>query len=194
MFLSSVLDNVWLAVGIWVVLYCLDYLFTLKGARLYQMGANKHYNFSGGYELNPYFEEDIARLRRFSWRFWLMLVLLAGVLIILHALPEIFAFLWGTLVGVQVVVQLRHINNLVSFYYARDSRGVRGKVEIDHWLSLRLSAVSSLSLAILFLSLYLLFGSLALLGATVGCLSLAVRHFLDSVKSAKKNNQPRIEQ
>ena len=70
MFLSTVLDNVWLAVGLWVALFLLDHLLTLKAARMYEMGANKHFTFSGGYELNPYFKEDIARLRTFSFRFF----------------------------------------------------------------------------------------------------------------------------
>ena len=186
MFLSTVLDNVWLAVGLWVALFLLDHLLTLKAARMYQMGANKHFTFSGGYELNPYFKEDIARLGTFSFRFLLMLILGAGVLMISHPLPEMFALVWGMLIGTQLVVQLRHINNLVRFHYARDSRGMSGRIETDHWLSLRLSAVNSLSFAIFFLCFFLLFGSLVLLGATIGCLSLALRHFFDS---ARKNNQ-----
>lgn len=186
MFLSTVLSNAWLAVGLWAALFCLDYVLTLKAARMYQMGANKHFIFSGGYELNPYFKEDIARLRSLSFRFLLMLIMVAGFLLIIHALAEIFAFVWGMLVGVQLVVQLRHINNLVRFYYARDSRGMTGRIETDHWLSLRLSAAGFLSFAILFLFLFLLLGSLVLLGATVGCFSVSLRHFFDS---ARKNNQ-----
>jgi hypothetical protein len=186
MLLSTVLNNVWIAIGLWAVLFCLDYIFTMKAARMYQMGANKHFIFAGGYELNEYFKEDVAKLKVLSFRFWLVLIIVAGTLLIIHPLPEAFALVWGMLIGTQMAVQLRHINNLMRFYYARDSRGTKGRIETDHWLSLRLSAVSFLSLGVLFLFLFLLMGSLVLLGATVGCLAISLRHFLDSAKQNKQ--------
>jgi hypothetical protein len=190
MLLSIVLDNVWIAIGIWVALFCLDYIFTMKAARMYQKGANKHFIFSGGYELNPYFKDDVAKLKVFSFRFWLVLIMVVGTLLIIHQLPEAFALVWGMLIGTQIAVQFRHISNLMRFYYAQDSTGTRGRIETDHWLSLRLSAVGFLSFGALFLFLFLLMGSLVLLGATVGCLSLSLRHFIDSVKQNKQSESP----
>lgn len=67
MLLNLFLNNVWLAIGLWAGLYLLDYIFTLKAARLYKEGANKHFAFPDGIELNPYFKEDIGNLRRFQF-------------------------------------------------------------------------------------------------------------------------------
>src|SRR5207245_8874534 len=92
--------NFWLAIGTWVVLYCLDYGLTLVGAKLYRSRGSKHYSFSEGYELNPVFKEDIARLRVFSFRFFLLLIFSSGLLAILYSanFPPAFMLAWGALV------------------------------------------------------------------------------------------------
>lgn len=187
MLLNLFLNNVWLAIGLWTILYLMDYLLTLKAARMYYAGANKHFAFAGGYELNPVFKEDIAGLRRFSPRFWLLLFLVAGLLLIIYAInfPEAFAFAWGMLVCIQIAIHLRHIRNLMVFHYARDSRGMSGRIEYQHWLSLRLSSVELFSFPLLFLFLFLFSGSFFMLGGAVGCLSLALRHLFDSTKESK---------
>ena len=187
MLLNSFLNNVWLAIGLWAIFYLIDYVLTLKAARMYHAGVSKHFTFAGGYELNPVFKEDIARLRRFSFRFWLLLFFFGGFLLILHSLdvPELFAFLWGTLVCTQMAIHLRHIRNLAIFHYARDSNGMSGRIEYEHWLSLRLSSIELFSFSVLFLFLFLLWGNLFILGGAVGCLSLALRHLLDSTKERK---------
>ena len=187
MLLNLFLNNVWLAIGLWCVMYLMDYVFTLKAAHMYQAGAKKHFKFAGGYELNPFFKEDIAFLRRFSPRFWFLLFLVSGLLLLLHRLnfPEGFTFAWGMLVGLQLAIHCRHVHNLMVFYYALDSNGVSGYIEYQHWLSLRLSSIGLFSFSILFLFLFLFLGTFFLLGAAVGCFSLALRHFLDSAKANK---------
>jgi len=80
MILEFLLTHAWLAIGLWILFYCVDYLLTIKAARMYQAGANNHIAFAGGYELNPIFQKDIATLRRFSYRFFLLLLLFGGIL------------------------------------------------------------------------------------------------------------------
>jgi hypothetical protein len=184
MLLNYLLKHGWIAVVIWAFLYCLDYLFTLKAARMYEAGVNKHFSFAGGYELNPFFKDDIAQLRRFSFRFWLMLVLYCGLLLILDSfgIQELFAFAWGALVCVQLAVHFRHVRNLVVFHYAQQSKGISGKIEYQQWLSLRLSAIELLWFTGFFLFLYLLYGDFVVLGGALGCLSNAITHLKDAKK------------
>jgi hypothetical protein len=187
MLLDLFLNNVWLAIGLWCVMYLMDYVLTLKAAHMYQAGANKHFKFAGGYELNPFFKEDIAFLRRFSPRFWLLLLLVSGLLFVLHSLnfPPAFAFAWGLLIGIQIAIHCRHVHNLMVFHYAVDSNGVGGYIEYQHWLSLRLSSIGLFSFSIVFLFLFLFLGTFFLLGTAVGCFTLALRHYLDSAKANK---------
>jgi hypothetical protein len=172
---------------LWAGLYLLDYIFTLKAARLYRDGANKHFVFPGGIELNPYFKDDIANLRRFSFRFFLMLVFVGGLLLIAYSVefPVAFAFLWGMFFWMQIAVHMRHVRNLMVFSYARTSTGVSGQLGYEHWLSLRLSALDMTSFAILFLIVFLFWGSFFMLGGAIGCFSVGLRSLVDSWKSKR---------
>ena len=185
MLLNLFLNNVWLAIGLWAILYVMDYIFTLSTARIYKEGASKHFMFPGGIELNPYFKEDIANLRRFSFRFFLMLFFVGGLLLIAHSvdLPEVFALAWGMFVWIQIANHFRHIRNLMVFHYARTSTGVSGQMRYEPWLSLRLSALDMFSFAGLFLILFLFWGSFFVLGGAIGCLLFALTHLIDSKKS-----------
>ena len=191
MLLNLFLNNVWLAISLWSFLYLMDYLLTLKAARMYYSGASKHFKFAGGYELNPIFKEDIAGLRRFSFRFWLLLFFVGGLLLISHSLdlPEVFAGVWGMLVGIQIAIHFRHIRNLAVFHHARYSKGMSGHLEYEHWLSLRLSSVELFSFSLLFLFIFLFWGSVVMLGGAAGCFALALRHLIDSTKERKKSPQ-----
>jgi hypothetical protein len=185
MLLDLFLNNAWAAIGLWAFLYCLDYAFTFKAAKIYKAGAGKHFGFAGGYELNPFFQNDIAQLRRFSFRFFLLLLLVSGLLLILHStgFREYFAFVWGLMICLQLTVHFRHLRNLAVFYYAKDSKGVNGRIEYEHWLSLRLSSIELLCFSVFYLFLFLLWGNLFVLGGATGCLVLALRNLFDSRRS-----------
>src|SRR6266550_520459 len=185
--LDFFLSNIWLGIVFWVVLSSLDYIFTMTAARFYRDGAKQHYLFPEGIELNPFFRDDVAKIRTFSFRFFLTLFFVAGLLLIAYELnvPWAFALVWGMFVGIQLANHCRHIRNLVVFSYARRSAGVSGKIQYEHWLSLRLSSVDFSCFGVLFLLLFLFWGNLFILGATLGCCSLALRHFIDSVRKRK---------
>src|SRR4030095_14317054 len=104
MFLVFFLNTAGASIGLWALLYSVDYLLTLKAARLYEGGVKNHMSFGGGYELNPVFKQDIAAIRGFSYRFFLLLLLFGGLLLTIHilAMKEMFAFSWGLLIGIQL--------------------------------------------------------------------------------------------
>ena len=183
--LNFVLNNVWLAIGIWATLYCLDYVFTIKAARLYRDGAQQHFVFPEGIELNAFFQDDIAKIRTFSFRFFLMLFFVAGLLLIAFQIPEAFALVWGMFVGIQLANHCRHLHGLAAYSNARRSVGLSGKIQYEHWLSLRLSSVDFFCFGLLFLILFSFWGHLFALGAAVGCVLLALRQLIDSVKKRK---------
>jgi hypothetical protein len=185
--LDLFLNNIWLAIAFWTVLSSLDYIFTMTAARFYRDGAKQHYLFPEGIELNPFFRDDVAQIRTFSFRFFLSLFFVAGFLFIVYELnvPWAFALVWGMFVGIQLTNNCRHIRNLVVFSYARRSAGVSGKIQYEHWFSLRLSSVDFFCFGLLFLLLFLFLGNLFVLGAAIGCLSLAFRYLIDSVRKRK---------
>lgn len=186
MLLNLFNEKPWLSIGWWVVLFCLDYALTLWAARMYQANAGKHYSFSGGYELNQFFSEDIAKLRPFSFRFFLMLLFVVGLMLISFVIgPEMFELTWGMFIGLQLSVLSRHVLNLTMFYYASRSAGVEGRIQIEHWLSLRLASIESLTFSLVFIAIYFLADKTFLLGGSAGCLLLALRLLADSYQQRK---------
>jgi len=115
------------------------------------------------------------------------IALVVGLLLMIYELniPAGFAVALGMFVGIQLANHCRHIRNLFVFSYARRSAGVSGKIQYAHWLSLRLSSVDFFCFGVLFLIFFLFWGHLFMLGAALGCLSLAIRHLIDSVKKRK---------
>ena len=186
MLLNLFNEKPWVSIGCWAAFFCLDYALTLWAARMYQAKAGKHYSFSGGYELNEFFKDDIAKLRPFSFRFFLMLLFVVGLMLIgFVSGQEMFEFTWGMFIGMQLSVLFRHILNLTMFYYASRSAGIEGRIQMEHWLSLRLAAIESLTFSLVFLAIYLLADKTFLLGASAGCLLLALRMLVDSYKQRR---------
>ena len=98
---------------------------------------------------------------------------------------EVFAVLWGVFVGIQLANHCRHLHGLAAYLHARKSVGMSGRIQYEHWLSLRLSSVDFFCFGLLFLILFLFWGHLFALGASVGCLLLALRQLIDSIKKRK---------
>ena len=186
MLLNLFNEKPWLSIGCWVTLACLDYALTLWAARIYHASAGKHYSFSEGYELNEFFKDDIVRLRRFSFRFFLMLLFIVGLMVISFTVgPEVFEFTWGMFIGPQLSILVRHVLNLTMFYHASKSAGIEGRIRIEHWLSLRLASIESLTFALVFIAIYLMADRIFLLGGSAGCFLLALRLLADSYQKRK---------
>jgi hypothetical protein len=180
------MERIWIPIGIWVLVYTSDFILTMIGARLYSSGANKHFDYSGGYELNPYFPKDVARLQWFTFNFFLALALYGGLLVVCSTGPrELFALAWGFLIFPQLYIHMRHVRNLVFFYHVKRSDGVEGKVRVAHWLSLRSTAAEWISFGALLLFTYGITASLPVAGGTIACVLYGIRYMQRSGRSRK---------
>ncbi|MBN1657494.1 MAG: hypothetical protein JXA93_03785 [Anaerolineae bacterium] len=192
MLIDALLDNVWLDLAIWIVLYVSDYQLTIISARRYAETIKEFSLQEGSFELTPFYEGDVDALRRFSPRMVLMLTLQCAAILIFWTLTqwsgdrEVFAGFLGAFFLLEVVVHMRHARNLVTFHYGQQG-GLRGRLERARWLVLRLSAVDMALYAVLFVLLFLLTGSWFVLGGVGGCLITAVRQWHSaSVALARK--------
>ncbi len=181
--IDYLVENVWLALGIWVVLYVSDYYLTIMGARRYRDGVKNHIEFEKYYELTPYFQKDINALRLFSPRFLLALALTAAgqalvwylAVRVIH-LPWLFELVMGGYILVELAIHVRHFRNLALFRFAARSQGVEGKISYKKWLSLNVSAVEMASFAIMLLIILLLTGRLFFAGGALTCLMTGIKH------------------
>jgi hypothetical protein len=140
---------------------------------------------TGSYELTPFYQRDIDRLRHFSPRFFIMLA--ATTLFVLISRPfllsssnsttEGYLFILGGFFLLELVVHLRHIRNIASFSYLRRSRGVTGQVCFTKGLNYRLSAIDLTTFSLCYLLLFLLTDRWFFLGGTLTCLTTASRHW-----------------
>lgn len=158
----------------WCAIYASDYYLTIYAARLYQTNVKERIVFEGSYELTPYFQDDVNRLRSVSPRFLrALLISCAGILIIWWLstqsanLPELYVFLFGALFLREAAIHVRHARNVVFFKHAQD--GIKGKLEYSRWFTLKTSAAELFSFAALFLFVFLVTGSWFCLGGAVTC-------------------------
>jgi hypothetical protein len=168
---------------IWAVLYTSDLLFTMACARLYQAGARNVVVFEGSYEITPYYQNDVDRLRIFSPRFVAALAATGAIQVMIWfltmralILPDIYFFALGAMVLVELTIHVRHVRNLFLFRSLAAGEGITGRIEYPRPIMLRLSAVEILSFAGLYLVLFVFTGSWFVLGGAMACLSLAFNH------------------
>jgi hypothetical protein len=176
-------EHFWLAAVLWALTYFSDYAVTLHTARLYQVRAHEHFTFGGSFELTPYYQADVDRLRRWSPRFWLALALstvlmgLAWVLsVVVLGMPALFTFLAGALLLRQAAVHLRHARNYVLFRAVRDTGEVSGQISYARPLVLRLSAAEFAAWGLLFLALGVVTSSWFLFGGALSCAVTGYQH------------------
>src|SRR5258708_1135039 len=123
--LDLFLNNIWLSIALWTVLYCFDYIFTMTTARFYRDGAQQHYAFPEGIELNPFFRDDVAEVRTISFRFFLVLFFVVGLLVITYELnvPEVSAIVCCLFVAPQSAIysRLRGSSAAIRFWLVYES-------------------------------------------------------------------------
>lgn len=183
MFDALLIDHPFVALAVWAALYISDYYLTLWGARLYTETASAFIDFSGSYEIEEVFKQDIDALRRVSPQFVYRLCLSSAALLAfwwytvrIADLPAFFLVLFGGYVLVELVVHARHISNIVLFRTMGMTGAVEGKIKYARWVTERLSIAQLLSFAAFFALCFLMSDTVFFLGGTLGCLASARRH------------------
>jgi hypothetical protein len=176
------LRSLWPGLLVWIVLYVSDYALTITAARLYRKGVNEKIVFEGSYEITPYFQKDIDSLRLISPRFLVALLWIAGLLAVswlffAQSQPELYEFMLGLMILVQLSIHTRHLRNLFLFRAITKTSGITGRIEYSRALMLRMSSTESLIFSGMFLILFAFTQSWFILGGAVGCLALAAKHF-----------------
>jgi hypothetical protein len=172
----------WPGVLLWAVLYTSDFLFTMTCARLYQAGAKAHMSFGGSYEITPYFQDDVDKLRLVSPRFFSALGVSSLLLYLVWwtsqplAAQEIYSFTLGSMVLLQLTIHVRHLRNFYMFRAAVRTGGIRGHIEYDRGVVLRLSSVELVASSAMFLVAFLITTSWFVLGGAMTCGLVGVKH------------------
>lgn len=187
------LTPVWVPLAVWTVIAGSDYAFTLYGARQYHSILKEHIVLEGSFELTPAFQEDVDAQRRVSPRVlravlatnaallavWALSVMLLGM-------PLVFAFVAGGAILRSLGVHVRHIRNAALPWFIRRGEGLRGRVEYERWLLLRLSAVELLTLAGFFGLIAWVDGSWSFFGGAAFNLITGLQHWAMSDQARRR--------
>jgi hypothetical protein len=180
---NPVLDaSPWPGVVIWIVLYVSDFLFTMTCARLYQAGVRNVVVFEGSYEITPYYQKDVDSLRMVSPRFLLALTLTSALLYLSWWMSQesdtyyFYPLMFGAFVLLELAIHVRHVRNLFLFRAVLASGGIRGRIEYDRPVMLRLSAIELMTFAGVFAVIFLVTLNWFVLGGALTCFTTALKH------------------
>src|SRR6266702_4022884 len=149
-------NSLWPGLVIWTLLYVSDYYLTIACARLYRAGVQEKLAFEGSYEITPYYQQDVDRLRCFSPRFVRALLLTLVLLSLMWWLakqleiPGPYSFLLGMYILLELAIHQRHLQNFFMFRAITKPDAVRGQIENSRPFMLRQSTVAMLTFAGLF--------------------------------------------
>ena len=197
MLLDLFFASPWPGVLLWAALFTSDLLFTMACARLYQDGGREHIMFEGSFEITPYHQKDVDRLRRFSPRFLLAMAATCSLQALLWWLtvglamsdlgvfmPDGYLFGLGAMVLIQLTVHVRHLRNYVLFRAVAAGDGISGRIEYRRPIMLRLSSVELLAFAVAYAVIFAFTESWFVLGGVVACGALSFNHRMLSRKAA----------
>jgi hypothetical protein len=184
-------SSVWPTLTVWILLYISDYALTITCARLYRDGVCEKLAFEGSFELNPIFQKDIDSLRWFSPRFLAMLFVTSGLLALVwflssESVPEMYVFLAGAMILLEITVHTRHLRNLFMFRAMLKSDCVRGRIEYSRPFILRMSSDELFIFSAMFLLLFVFTESWFVLGGATTCFSTAIKQRQLARKAASK--------
>lgn len=185
------LGSPWPATIAWALIYISDFVLTITCARLYRRHLANKIVFEGSFELNPVFQREVDTMKYWSPRFLLLLVLSSTWLVVCWALampssPELYTFVIGGVICMQLAIHVRHLGNLHLFRSPLTAEQVSGRIEYARPLILQKSSVQMLGFAIMFGLLFAFTGSWFVGGGMVSCFALSGKHWYLARRAAAK--------
>ena len=175
----SLIQNIWIIILFWSLLYLGDYYLTIYSAKKFREQLADHYEFDRSFELNPIFEKDVNNLRLFSPRHiisWLLTSLLFYLLWVFTEssnIPQLFHFMLGQLFLLEITIHLRHLRN-ISIIKSYTEGAITGHIKYSYWFGLKLSAWELFGFFIVYGFIALVESSWFFVGGAVGCLIISI--------------------
>ena len=171
MFENWLLSSAWLAVVLGVLVYVANEYLAALETNGYFAGASRYLVFEERYVPLP-----ANRQRWLNARLVLTaLVLALGTLALWWVCtqqiqrPEVFLFILGSFVLLQVTNSLRRMQRMVLYHYARSPGNLKGKLEYSERMWMTQAAFDLYGFTGLYLFMFLLTGSWFFLGGALMC-------------------------
>lgn len=195
MLIDFILQNYWLVAVSISFIYISDYFWTLKTSQLYQSGVNRCLEVEGGIELNPLYRKDINQLKKYNFKFLLILIGLNLLLFIVWFTTVIlghnsssFELVFGSFILTEFFVHTRHFKNYFQAKSILKGGEIEGHIKYSRSFMHKATTIDALAFAFIYLFLWLLFGRSFFLGGVIACLSLSFMQKFWCKKYLKTNN------
>ena len=158
------------------ILMLCDYYLTLAGKKL----RDKVYAdqlTSEEYELNPVWQKDVNKLKKFNYKHLLAIILITGYFYFASLLlkDDIFFLIYGALFVLYIYIIARHVQNILTYRFInKEPSQLSGKIYLGHLFSLKTSLYQTFTTGLLMLILSAWTQSWFILGGASGLLLFCV--------------------
>lgn len=171
------INNVWLSILFGTIFYGAAQLLGWYELYLYHAGAKDYFVIPNRYDLNPERQAAITQRRWFTWKFAAILIVLAigigaarQVSIGQYNRPDVFSFIIGGVLLLEISDAAQRIRNIILFYYAPKAGNAKGKIEFSRRLIYSQWFFDMYIFAGIYLFAFLVAGSWLFLGGAVTCI------------------------
>jgi hypothetical protein len=159
-----------------------DYYLTVLGALQAARKYRQHYK-TEHYELNPIWQQDIARAKWFNPRHLALVVLISGALLLGIELADPLDFFIQGVLGCTLTMQGfvvgRHLSNLLMFrYLIRKPDEISGEITLSHPLLIVVSAYQHLGALLPLVFIAVFTASWFAYGGVLGMVVLVAVHYV----------------
>ncbi len=176
------------------ILMILDYSLTMKSANMVKGKYSEHFSVEQ-FELNPVWQEDVSKAKKFNIKHLIMVLIAAGLaysVVKLSIFDEWSSyFVLGIIIIPYATIVGRHISNILTFKYVENySDTLHGKLIVDYIYTLKLSQHMLIGNIFVLSIIYICTFSSFILGGILGYFSLYVSHSMwkGKYKKKKKDN------
>ncbi len=177
------IDQVWIAITLSLVIHVIDHYLALYEAYLYHNHANTYMVFDGIYDGYEKLTEPGNRKWAPSVSFITVLVVVSlGIyvgwytLVKQYSRPDVYSLVLGGLILFRVARSLIHFRTISLFRFTQAPGEIKGKIEYSKRLTSTLSYVDFYGFTILYLLLFIIQGGWFLVGGILTCFIAARRH------------------
>jgi hypothetical protein len=156
------------------ILMLADYYLTVLG-NFYRRKKYSEYYVIETYELNPLWKKDIDSLKIFNYKHILIVILFTAYFLSLSENANLYQFMIGNIFALYGFINGRHLNNIFLFRFIYShSDEVAGKVQMSHFLGLKMAQYQLAIVVLPFLLLTILQPNNYLYGGLFGFLVIFI--------------------
>ena len=176
-------------IGLLILLLQSDYLLTIQGYILYKKYYAEYYELES-YELNPLWRKAVERRKKFNSKHITLTALIVILLIILIQLnKDIYMLVIGIAIFPYLMINLRHLQNILLFLHFKTRRDVEGHIKITLTYGIKQASITYLIYTLFFTFIFLVDPTWVFLGGAIGFGLFYIKYTMAYRRRIRKKEQ-----